>query len=500
MRLVRNISFALLLVLICTPASTLAVEGISTYLFADVIQSKGTGAIDLFKPKKSDRVISGAVLEAFRQDNLGFLVFAVDVNEASSGAESADSQGVAIKSAVLTITIAGEVVQYNQYTTLTRSFLAQAGDTVRKEYYTMVGTTGTSRISANSDSELIGSSLDQTLSFAIDRDLSQATSATLEIALLETNLSLGDPEVFYDFSNGFEEMALLTREDARYLEQLAPGRELAPLVIDESGDAGYSWSYFPSSQSYYVVAYEDLYPAKGDYDFNDLVVAYQVSIGQDVNGDAAVIRGNGYLVARGAMYDHDWHLKIELPEWATGEASYSVFAAGSHSPMDGFPLTVPVMGTADLNLLEHVAAIYSDGESTYVNTFVEQSLVQGPKFEFSLTLDTPIAMSLIDQAPYDPYIYVHDTGYEVHLIDKLPALYYSYNTLEGLSGFRDDAGFPFAIVSPDNWQPPLAGIDMGLAYPTFMDFVKSQGAKSGQWYRQPSAGRVKPVTPAVWKW
>ena len=34
-----------------------------------------------------------------------------------------------------------------------------------------------------------------------------------------------------------------------------------------------SWNYFPSASSYYVVGYEDLYPGKGDYDFNDLTVA-----------------------------------------------------------------------------------------------------------------------------------------------------------------------------------------------------------------------------------
>lgn len=474
---------------------------ISSFLFADNIRSSGRGAIDLFKPKNSrEQVVTGAVLEAFRQDNAGQLVFAVDVNEASSGSEFSDSQGVAIETAVLTVVIGGETYRYTTFSTPTRSLLAKDGSTERHEHYTLIGTAGTNRISNDVNSEVAGSSLDETLYFDITQDLTLATQARLDVTLLTTNVSLGDPEAFYDFSNGFEEVALLTYQDVRYLEALAPGRDLAPLVISDDTAEPYSWSYYPSSQTYYVVSYEDLYPARGDYDFNDLVVAYQVSLGLGSNGDVAVIRGNGYLVARGAMYDHDWHLKIGLPEWATGTATVSLYDTGAHAPLEGYPVTDSVMGSADLKLVEHVAAIYSDGESTFVNTFDDQALQPGPKFDFQVELDVPVAVDLIESAPYDPYLYVYDTGYEIHLIGKTPTLAYSRNSLEGLTSFRDEAGFPFAIVAPENWQPPLAGIDMGLAYPTFMEFVQSRGASHTQWYGQPEVEKIKPVTPEIWRW
>ena len=37
--------------------------------------------------------------------------------------------------------------------------------------------------------------------------------------------------------------------------------------------------YYPSMNDYYFVGFEDLYPTLGDYDFNDLVMAYRVAIG-----------------------------------------------------------------------------------------------------------------------------------------------------------------------------------------------------------------------------
>lgn len=473
---------------------------ISSFLFEHNIKSNGSGLIDLFKPKSKDRSVTGPLLEAFRQDNLGELVFAVDVNEASSGTETADSQGIAIQSAQLSIMLPGETLIIPSFRTPTRSILQPVGSVGRYEYFTLIGTAGTNRISPNENSELTASSLDETLYFSIDRDLSTATGASLEIVLVNTDVALGDPEAFYDYSNGYEEVALLTRDDVLYLEALAPGRFLAPLVITGNQDNSLNWTHFPSSQDYFVVAYEDLYPARGDYDFNDLVVGYQVSLGMNSQGDVVSIRGRGYLMARGAHYDHDWHLRIELPEWATGNTAITLFPADAHLPMQGYPRIGDFMGFVDLLLVEHVATVYSDGNSTYVNTFDYQAPKKGPRFEFQVSLDIPVAADQIGSSPFDPFLYVHDTGYEIHLVDRQAILPYSRNQLEALSDFRDPSGFPFALVIPDSWHPPLAAVDMGLAYPSFMEFVRSQGGGSTSWYAEPVSDKIKLLPTDVWRW
>ncbi len=490
---------ALLLTVALSPAQA---QEPTTFIFADVVRSNGSGSIDLFRPQNKDRVVTGAVLELFRLDNGGELVFAVDVNEAASGTESADSQGVAIATATLIVEFGDGPQQFGEFRTPTRSLLAAAGGVSRTEYYTLVGTAGSNRVSPNAGSELTGSSLDETLHFPVSRDLTGVTAARLDITFLDVNTDLGDPEAFYDYSNGFEEVALLSRADAEYLAALSPGRDLAPLVISDVADAGpsYNWIYHPSSQGHYVASYEDLYPDRGDYDFNDLVVAYQVSVGTDGTGAIGAIRGNGYLIARGASYDHDWHLRIPLPEWARGSQQITVYAAGAQTPLAGYPRADSVVGTADLVLAERVAAIFADGSSTFVNTFPEQGLVQGPKFDFEIQLSTPVPADQIGAPPYDPYLYVHDTNVEVHLIGMSPVLGFSRNTQEGLNSFRDSNGYPFAMVIPEFWNPPLAGVDMGLAYPGFIDHVRSNGANNPQWYLAPENARIKAIPQSHWKW
>lgn len=115
-----------------------------------------------------------------------------------------------------------------------------------------------------------------------------ATSATLSITLLSTNRCLRDPERFCSYSGSPEVLAVLNRDDAYFLNTLqhesvnfvstAPAAEITPELMTNDADSPAmgvaSWSYFPSAQGWYMVAYEDSLPSKGDYGFTDLVVGY----------------------------------------------------------------------------------------------------------------------------------------------------------------------------------------------------------------------------------
>ena len=264
----------------------------------DVIKSQGTGNIDLFKD------VTAAQLEALRLDNDGALVFAVDINEDASGSEKASSQGVAIKSVSFTVDYddGSQLVVSSLEgccSTETQALLAEAPFADRSMYYTLLGESGSSRITANNTvQEAFDSTLKVTLSESLyDPTGRIATGAKLQVVLLQTNDDLGDPEGYYDFSAGFEDLALLNAEDTAFIDDFGAGREEAPTVILTNPPpvidyrAVANWNYFPSSSSFYVVGYEDLYPGKGDYDFNDLTVAYRLQYGLNVDGDVVAVQG-----------------------------------------------------------------------------------------------------------------------------------------------------------------------------------------------------------------
>ena len=475
-----------------------AMANVVSFKFQDKIKQDGVGTIDLFAPALAEKVSNGTTLEAFRQDNNGALVFSVSLNEPNSGTENSDSQGIAIESVELTLDFGSETVIITELSTVTYSLLLKEGNVTRALYPTIVGDSKSNRVSSDILSEINGSSFDGTLRVPVSRDLTGLVGATFTVRFLVVNRKLPDPEAFYDFAGADEEIAMLTSADAAYLDALAPGRAIAPLTLDASGEALVNWTYYPSNDGYYVASYEDLFPQQGDYDFNDLVVAYRVAMDTNANGEVSQIAGSGYLVARGASYNHDWRLRMTLPTWASGLATYNFYEANSVTPKLGFPKQQLVSGELDLLLAENIAGEFSDGSSTYVNTFYDQAVVEGPRFDFFVVFDLPVPFNEIEAAPFDPYLYVYDTEYEVHLMGKSPVLGYSRNVQNNLTVFKDENNYPFALVVPDEFAPPLAAIDMGLAYPDYLEYVLSGGAQKTDWFRRPVVERVKNVPFKNW--
>ena len=475
----------------------------------DVIKSQGTGNIDLFKN------VSASQLEQLRLDNDGQLVFGVDINEAASGTEKASTQAVTVKYVVLTIGFEDGSQQVYDATsgwfTETYTLVAEAPGTTRSTYYTLLGESGSSRITSNNT---VQDTFDSTLKIAITETLfseggNNASSATLQVGLLQTNESLGDPEAFYDFSAGFEDLALLSAVDASFIDDYGAGYEEAPMLVLTNPPvevdllAVDTWNHFPTANTFYLVGYEDLYPAKGDYDFNDLTVAYQVKYGLNVEGDVVAIQGLAYLITRGSAYSHDWHLGIDLPGNTSGTLSCT-----THFPPDyisrGFTDTLSqdcsstpqadINGNLDLIVFEDTLNLYRDpAGSLFVNTSSipgnwNLRYFEGPKSEFRLDLASPTPMSSIMPAPFDPFVHVLDTNKLIRLLEVDPS-------------YQDENGYPFGMLLTATWKPAIAAYNVGTPYQYFDPFVQSKGVTNANWYETYVPDYIVDIPTAdVWAW
>lgn len=465
----------------------------------DVIKSSGTGTVDLFKD------VTASQLEQLRLDNGGEIVIGVDVNESASGTEKASTQAVTLGSLTLTVTYSDNSQKIYDLasgccTTETQALVAEAPDTLRLLRYTLLGESGSSRITANNTVQGV---FDSTIKIEADSlyDPDQgieAVSAIASIAWLNTNTDLGDPEAFYDYTNGFEDLALLNAIDTAFIDDYGAGQDEAVAVIltnppqEVDPLAIATWNYFPSASSYYLVGYEDLYPEKGDYDFNDLTVAYQVRYGLNSDSEVVTIRGTAYLITRGAGFDHDWHLQIPLPVNTTATYTCTTFLV----PGDDYSFqdcsssgSGYINGNADIQVFSNTADIFPDPlGKTFTNTLKEQSFVKGPKSTFRVDLDAPLLASSIGDAPFDPYLFVHNTGEKIQLLQVNPA-------------FKDVNGFPFGMLMPVDWLPPLEYFSISTIYPLFDSFVASEGSQNVDWYDTLLTDYVV-ATPAIdiWEW
>jgi hypothetical protein len=201
----RNIVYFILFFTIST-----SLEAIESLKLTDPIKSNGIGDINLLKD------ISSLDLEAYRNENNSILVLGVDVNEAADGTEKSSSQGITIKSVALNVILSdGSSFTFTDFYTETKVTVAEEGMTERYTFYTNIGDTGSNRITSSNS---VQAAFDSTIKIPIDIDLSSAIVATIDIMLLKTNTSLGDPEAFYDYSNGFEDLAILNNTDSEFLD------------------------------------------------------------------------------------------------------------------------------------------------------------------------------------------------------------------------------------------------------------------------------------------
>jgi len=466
----------------------------------DVVKSTGIGRIDFLKD------LTPAQMEELRLDNDGNIVIGVDVNESADGTEKASTQAVTLGALKLTVVYSdGTQLVYDlelgHCETQTQALLAEAPATERLPRYTLLGETGSSRITAGNK---IQDEFDSTIKVAVDTPLVdsargiQATSIIADIAWLDTNTDLGDPEAFYDYSNGFEDLAVLNAFDTAFIDDYAAGQDEAVAVIltnpPQTADpmAVTTWNYFPSASSYYMVGYEDLFPRRGDYDFNDLTVAYQVRYGLNSESEVVSLRGTAYLITRGAGMSHDWHLRIPLPADAMATASCTTFLDPGDaynlqncSPAGGGFTT----GDADIIVFSDTAKIFPDPEGRiFTNTLKGQNFVRGPKSEFRLDFDKPLPASSIGEAPFDPYLFVLNTREKIQLLQVNP-------------DFKDEGGYPFGMLMPIDWLPPREFFSISTIYPLFDSFVASEGTDYLDWYHTALSAYLVPVPPqSEWAW
>lgn len=486
-------------------ANTYALE--DSILLDDTIK-KGYGVINLFDPQGNASLLTAAQLEEFRVDNADALVLGVDINEAARGSEKASTQGVTIKGLNLVVMIDGQEYIYSDHSTKSKTLVAEDNSSTRQEYYTLLGRSGSNSITGSS---LDGTSFDSTLRIPVDQDLTQATSVLLYIEFVSTNITLGDPEAFYDYNAGFEDLGLLTASDASFLDEQAAGFDGAPMVIrveDEASktveEATTTISY-PASNSYYLVGYEDLYPNTGDYDFNDAIVAYRIDYKINTAQELVSIQGEGVLVARGSSYNHDWHLRIPFDKSIQGSGSLNVYKpdySDQGEMVHAEDITIDD-NTLDISPFQSTRDIFQDPyEGAFANTLWDSVKVKGQKFVFNIDIEsTDLSLSDLSADDFDPYLFVIDSSYEIHLPNKPPVMGDdSLNVSQGHTDFINEQGYPFAMLFPESWDFPNEYIDLGVAYPDFYNFMVYGEKDYGDWYLNRADTAITKFTQEQWRW
>lgn len=255
-------------------------------------------------------------------------------------------------------------------------------------------------------------------------------------------------------------------------------------------DASRAFSrYYPTRDTWGTLAYEDLWPKRGDYDMNDLVVRYRTQEIMNAARQVTGVRIDYRLDARGA--DIESGFAVRLPGIAAGSVAQArLLTDGGKTQALGSErgqaaATFVVFQSSQQQL---------PGTGTgcpFGNTQAECPGVPTKVLRLELDFATPQASSAFS-SPYDPFIFrTAKRGHEVHLPNQSPtaladlSLFGTQDDRSVLSAAKtyvDQNGRPWALNLPVEWKYPNETIDLTVPYPNMAIWAANAGASNADWY------------------
>jgi len=264
----------------------------------------------------------------------------------------------------------------------------------------------------------------------------------------------------------------------------ADGDGISDVFDDYPADPAKAFDNFvPSKNQYGTLAFEDMWPARADYDFNDMVLGYNFNQVTNAQPRVVQLRASFMLPAMGADFANGFD--VELPFAANKIASVT----GNSSPV------LETTGTAGavIRVLENAFDIIAQVTGEKINTVLEQPYHDPVEITLTVTLNTPLDKNAFTyQPPYNPFIYQNRIrSHEIHL-PNYPPTSLADQTLFGTADdtsapvqkryYKTADNLPWAISIPAQWEYPVERKQISWAYYALKNWAQSSGVSYPDWY------------------
>jgi len=235
-------------------------------------------------------------------------------------------------------------------------------------------------------------------------------------------------------------------------------------------------AFTPSKYGKGTIAFEDLWPSTGDYDFNDAALSYQSRA--VLNADNLVVRLDFTcsIKANGAGYTNGIGFEIEgLKPSQVESVSGAVYTQGY--------IELNANGT-EANQDNAVIILSDDVDNILNETTISVKFVE------------PISTFDLGLAPFNPFIIVNkEREKEIHLPYKSvtslgkQSLDFTGVNKDSDGNFISDNGFPWAISIMHDFKVPKEKVSIIEAYNYFVIWAESGDVDYKDWYKDSSGYR-----------
>ena len=232
-------------------------------------------------------------------------------------------------------------------------------------------------------------------------------------------------------------------------------------------------NYFPGENTWASLAFEDLWPHQGDYDFNDLVIKYNINQVTNSGNNVVEIKADFQPAHDGASFINGF--AFQLPVAATSVESVSGYN------LTGSYVTLNTNGTESGQTLANIVVF----DQTVPNL--------NSTLNIEISFNTPVDPVTLGSAPYNPYLIIDEQiNKEVHLPDMGPTAlaepgYFDTgdDTSDPATGryYKSATNLPWAINIVYDFVWPLENREITQGYLKFGEWAESGGTLYSDWYK-----------------
>ncbi len=246
-------------------------------------------------------------------------------------------------------------------------------------------------------------------------------------------------------------------------------------------------------KSFGTLAYEDLWPYQGDYDFNDLVVDYDSEEILNALGDILEINIKFTYRAAGAEKDNGFAFMFDGVSPSQIASSILPALTDNYIQRNGNGTELG-QSKAVFVVNDRLSSVLDNPNGIFVNTIPGGFQVDPETVETKVVFTSPQNRADVGFAPYNPFLIVGgERGREVHLSNYAPSDLVTtsyFNTNDDDSNpnsnryYLTPKNLPWAIhlSGATSFAYPNEQTDILLAYPRFAPWAQSSGQVFPDWY------------------
>ncbi|MEM8896098.1 MAG: LruC domain-containing protein [Bacteroidota bacterium] len=307
--------------------------------------------------------------------------------------------------------------------------------------------------------------------------------------LIEISKEDGAYQVVRTYDRKINDLTAWKCETSDLGQQDSDGDGVIDILDDHPDDPDAAFDiYTPSEIGYGTLAFEDMWPAQGDFDFNDLVVNYRIINVMNTSNQSVRLKMDLKVAAAGATFKNGFGIELPIDgnlisSVEGDQRSENIITVNGQGLEEGHSNAVIIP-------FDNAQSLF--GGNSIVNTRPNHVQYDPVSVNIIVHFTAPIDASLLNNAPYNPFMFIQgDRGREVHLKNYNPTSLADHSHFQTEDDITDigiantyinDENIPWAINMIHNFRFPTESTRIDKAYNYFNSWGKSNGVSYQDWY------------------